>query len=167
MPLRETVDRFWPTLVALVGAVAIVVGVFALFGGRVESAQGPLPDDAVATTSPLPTASPDGSTTGPTTEPPAAARPPVAILNGADVAGLAGATQLRLQDGGWDVVEIGDYRGEASETTVYYPPGLEAAARELSAQFPEVGVVEPIDSDLPEDRLTVVLGPDYPQEYDG
>jgi hypothetical protein len=46
-------------------------------------------------------------------------------------------------------------------TTVYHPPGQEAAAREFAARFPGVVRVLPRTETLPGSGLTVVLTRDF------
>lgn len=106
----------------------------------------------------------DESETPEATTAPPELREEVGILNQTSVNGLAESAQERLEDGGWDVPAIGTYEGNISETTVYYPDGMEEAAEALSAQFPEIGRVEPTIESLNPTRLVVVLVDDYVDE---
>ena len=63
---------------------------------------------------------------------------------------------------GWPVARTGNYRGRIRSTTVYYPAGLEASAREFASRFPSVQRVLPRPENLPGEGLTVVLTRDFP-----
>jgi hypothetical protein len=160
---RDRLDRVWPSLVALLGTVAVVAGLLALFGtdGEVDGSD----DAAVAGTgSSVPSA--DGTDAGdetpaaPVTAPPEL-RSEVGILNGTDVSGLAARAQEELEAGGWPVPATDAYSGDIAVTTVYYPPGLEESAHALAAQFPQIVAVEPTISGLTSIRLVLILAEDY------
>lgn len=192
MTLRERLDRLWPSLVALAGTVAVVLGLLSLFGGNVDDstpddvaagddsgADPPAEDPPAATTTPPatppaddPTEPPADPTDDPTGDPtdgtsttaPPEVREPVGIANQTSVGGLAEVAQQRLEEGGWEVPAIGDFNGTVPETTVYYPEGMQEAAEALAAQFPEIGRVQPSFEGLNQSRLVVVLVDDYVDE---
>lgn len=154
-------------------AVLVLVGVLILaFGessddGAGQGAElvppvtvGPTPQASATplTPSPTPTATP---TVTPTPSP-TAARASVIVLNQTGVAGLAARVKERLEAGGWTVTGIDDFRGNVPATTVYYPRGLQAAARALMAQFPEIGRIRPAFSGISTTQLTVILSKDFP-----
>ena len=102
--------------------------------------------------------------------PPAAAAPPapappvevpLLVLNNSRISGLADRAAADFRAGGWPVRDTGNSRGRIRATTVYYPPGQEAVARELARRFPAVQRVLPRLPNLPGDGLTVVVTRDY------
>lgn len=182
----------WPSLVALFGTIAVVVGLLWMFGDDAGSG-----DDAASGDDPAvadggedaggdDTADEDadsgdegdagsdedaapGDDTEPAGDPvtaPPELRTPVGILNSTSVTGLAAGAQVRLEDGGWNVPGVDDYSRQHTESTIYYPSDdLLESAEALRAQFPELGVIEPTVQGLAQDRLVVVLGEDYAAEY--
>lgn len=82
---------------------------------------------------------------------------PVTVLNNSRIAGLAERGAAQFEAAGWPVAQTGNYRGRIRATTVYYPAGLEASAREFASRFPGVARVLPRPSNLPGSGLTVVL----------
>jgi LytR cell envelope-related transcriptional attenuator len=162
---RDRLDRVWPSLVALLGTVAVVFGLLTIFGNVDTPAGG---DNAAAGTgTPAPTmTSADGTASAqqtpaaPVTAPPEL-RSDIGILNATDVDGLAGQAKEALEDGGWSVPATDTYSGNIDVTTVYYPPGEEESARALAAQFPEIKAVEPTIEGLTSSRLVLVLAEDY------
>ena len=61
-----------------------------------------------------------------------------------------------LEREGWQVVAVGNWRGDVSETTVYYPPGRAAQAEQLARDL-GADRVRPRVSGMSTDRLTVIL----------
>ena len=112
--------------------------------------------------SPTPTPTPTSTPTPTPTPTPAVAKVPVVVLNQTTVTGLAARFQKELEAGGWRVSGIDDFRGNVPATTVYFPPGLRAAAKALMAQFPQVGRIRPAFTGISTTQLTVILGKDFP-----
>ncbi len=173
-------DRAWPSLLALVGTVAVVLGLLWAFGSDIDPSltaddpvaeEGDQPDDdAAAQEDGEPEEGEDVATATPTeeTEPPAepVTAPPelrtaVGILNATSITGLAARAQERLEEGGWSVPAIDSTSREIEATTVYYPAGLEESAEALRAQFPEIARTAPTEPGLAQDRLVVILAEDY------
>jgi hypothetical protein len=152
----------WPSLVALLGTVAVVLGLLTVFGNNGE----PAGDDGVAaadtgTLAPTSTGGTAQETpAAPVTAPPEL-RGEVGILNGTDVEGLASQAQEELEAGGWPVPAIDTYSGDIKVTTVYYPPGAQESAQALAAQFLEIKAVEPTIPGLTSVRLVLILADDY------
>jgi hypothetical protein len=175
---RSRFDRAWPSLLALVGTVAVVLALLWAFGSDIDpdrtdddpvAEDGELPDDGVdeeaegETGEQTESETPDEETeppADPVTAPPEL-RTPVGILNGTSVTGLAGRAQERFEDGGWSVPAIDTTSREIEATTVFYPPGLEESAEALQAQFAEIVRTAPTEPGLAQDRLVVILGDDY------
>lgn len=86
---------------------------------------------------------------------------PVTVLNNSRISGLADRGARQFEAAGWPVAETGNYRGRIRTTTVYYPAGLEASAREFAARFPGVLRLLPRPDNLPGSGLTVVLTRDF------
>ena len=155
-------------------AVVVLVGVLILAFGEDsadEQAQTVAASPkSVLSPTPLPTPSPSpraerSPTPSPTPTPtptPAVAKVPVVVLNQTTVTGLAAKFQEELEAGGWTVSGIDDFRGNVPATTVYFPPGLRAAAKALMAQFPQVGRIRPAFPGISTSQLTVILSKDFP-----
>lgn len=180
---RSRFDRAWPSLLALVGTIAVVLALLWAFGSDIDPNR--TDDEPVAEDGDLAEegAVDEGATDEPETdsgeqtaeetpeeesEPPSEPvtappelRTPVGILNATSVSGLAGRAQERLEEGGWSVPAIDSTSREIEATTVYYPSGLEESAEALRAQFPEIARTAPTEPGLAQDRLVVILGQDY------
>ncbi len=82
------------------------------------------------------------------------------MLNNSRLAGLADRAATRFRSGGWPVGEVGNYGGGAlARSTVFYPPGLQAAAQRFAQAF-GVAQVAPGSSGKGA-GLTVVLTRDF------
>ena len=84
------------------------------------------------------------------------------VLNQTGISGLAAQFQEDLEAGGWTVAGIDDFVGNVPATTVYFPPNMQAVARALMAQFPQIGRIRPAFSGISTTQLTVILGKDFP-----
>ncbi|WP_210650124.1 LytR C-terminal domain-containing protein [Nocardioides sp. SYSU D00065] len=86
----------------------------------------------------------------------------VEVFNNSGIKGLAATTAAKATGVGWAVVGEDNWYGVIPTTTVYFPPRLEAAAKQLALDLgiertaPAVGVMK-------RDRLTVILTADAPQ----
>ena len=80
----------------------------------------------------------------------------VEVFNNSGIKGLAASTAAKATQVGWQVVGEDNWYGAIPATTVYYPPRLRAAAKQLAL---DLGItrtalaVEPMKMD----RLTIVL----------
>jgi len=81
----------------------------------------------------------------------------VVVLNQTSRAGLAGEVATRLRGEGWTVPAVGNFRGVVPATTVYYPPGQEAAAQTAAEGLPTAPRIRPRFGNLSTTRLTVVV----------
>ncbi len=86
----------------------------------------------------------------------------VVVLNATSRKGLAGTVAQRLRDKGWTVALVGNFRGNVTATTVYYPPGAQADAEAAAAGLPTEPRVRPRFGNLSTSRLTVVVTDSYP-----
>ena len=86
----------------------------------------------------------------------------VEVFNNSGIRGLAAGTAAKATGVGWAVVGEDNWYGVIPTTTVYYPPRLKAAGKQLALDLgikrtaPAVGVMK-------RDRLTVILTTDAPQ----
>lgn len=102
-------------------------------------------------------ASPTSSAPATTSSSPEERLPKVDVLNQSAAGGSAAETARRLERKGWRTGRVDDFRGNVSETTVYYPPGLRSAARRLRTDLPgSLRLQEAFDT-LSSKRLTVIL----------
>jgi len=138
-----------------------------------------VPRSTAASTTPTPTAQPTSEPTAePTTAPPAtqppatqppatqpttippAQRPAVEIYNNTARKGLADSVAGRARQAGWTVAGADNWRGKIAGSTVYYPPGMLAAANQLARDL-GIGRTKGALDNMKKDRLTVILTSDY------
>jgi cytoskeletal protein RodZ len=112
---------------------------------------------STATTAPPPATQPPA--TQPTTIPPAQ-RPAAEIYNNTARKGLADSVASRARQAGWTVAGADNWHGKIVESTVYYPPGMLAAANQLARDI-GVGRTKGALDNMKKDRLTVILTSDY------
>jgi LytR cell envelope-related transcriptional attenuator len=86
----------------------------------------------------------------------------VVVLNQTSRGGLAAVAADRLRQRGWTVTGVGNFTGVVPATTVYYPPGAEAAAQAAAESLPTPARTRPRFGNLSTSRLTVVLTDNYP-----
>lgn len=86
----------------------------------------------------------------------------VEVFNNSGIKGLAATTAAKATQVGWAVVGEDNWYGVIPTTTVYFPPRLEAAGKQLALDLgikrtsAAIGVMK-------RDRLTVILTTDAPQ----
>ena len=126
-----------------------------------------LPGDPVPPVEvPAPAPPPPAAVEPPPPPPAAPAEPaftptPVLVINNSRIDGLAERAAAYFEREGWPVRDIGSSRGKIRATTIYYPPGQEAMAREFARRFPEIQRVLPRLENLPGSGLTVVVTRDF------
>jgi len=112
-------------------------------------------DENKPSESPSPSYSP---TKKPKPEPPAVQRGKVyvEVYNNSGITGLAGSVGEKATGMGWQVVGTDNWYGTIPATTVYYPPQLEAAGKQLAL---DLGVKRsaPAVDPMRRDRLTLIL----------
>ncbi len=172
---RQPARYIIPAIIGALAVVALVVGLSGWFrdtGTGAPAAQGSSqvsvptatvtsPAPRTPTPTPTPSVTKPAPTPTPTPPPKTAAPPPVVhapavVLNETSQTGLAGRVAAQLRAKGWTVTGIGNWRGNVSATTVYYPPGMAAAARSLAYDL-GIGRIRPQVAGMLTDRLTVVL----------
>ena len=84
----------------------------------------------------------------------------VVVFNNTRVPGLAGGVSGKAKSAGWNVVGSDNWYGTVDGTSVYFPPRLKRAARELGN---DLGIkrLRPAEEPMQFDRLTVILTDDY------
>ena len=170
--------RLVPPLAAVTSVVLVIVLLLVL--NRPGHTTNPGADAGPAITSPSPTASvastpsassspsvapsvrPTPQRTVPVAQPSATATPrvtkiPVTVLNNSRRQGLAARAAGQLSSGGWPIRSVGNFTGRIAESTAYYAPGEEAAARALAHQFSAIQRVLPRFRGLPGSGLTLVV----------
>lgn len=172
-PTRTRTQRgtVLPSPVVLLSVVAVLLAAVAFFATRGD---GPAERDvsatkAAATPSDEPAAGEDpgeGSSQDPVeeeTEKPAPkpvdrAAHSVVVFNNTTIAGLAGRVGETVKDAGWKVAAADNWYGTVPATTVYYPAGKKAAARQLALDL-GVARIKPAetDSDMSSANLTLIL----------
>ena len=86
----------------------------------------------------------------------------VEVFNNSGIKGLAASTAAKATGVGWAVVGEDNWYGVVPTSTVYFPPRLKAAGKQLALDLgikrtaPAVGVMK-------RDRLTIILTTDAPQ----
>ena len=84
----------------------------------------------------------------------------VEVYNNSGVTGLAGRVADRATDMGWQVVGSDNWYGTIDGTSVYYPPRLKEAARELGRDL-GIKKLRAAEEPMRFDRVTVILTDDY------
>jgi hypothetical protein len=181
---RDVVGAFVPSLLAVLAVTALITAIYVWRGEAPDTATPASATTQRSSTAPAPstpapskTASKAPVKPAPTT---ATSRPPstktkttttsadrigdleVVVLNATSRKGLAGTVAERLRDKGWTVALVGNFRGNVTATTVYYPPGAEADAQAAAAGLPTEPRVRPRFGNLSTTRLTVVVTDSYP-----
>ena len=168
--------RLLPFLIVIVAAPLLAWGILSLLnedgdGGPVASPSEPATTasataSAPATASPTPEAT---ATATPTPEPSptpteaaeqVALDAPVAVLNGAGIAGIAGRTADRLTEAGFTAVTAGNYASaQPTNTTIYYNNAeLAPTAQAIGV---ELGIDLMVELASATDSLVVVLRGDF------
>ncbi len=104
-----------------------------------------------------PSSKPTPTATGPVRPP--VVHAPVVVLNETTQRGMAARVAQHLRSLGWTVSGVGNWRGNITTSTVYYPPGQLAAARSLAYDL-GISRLRPRVAGMLTDRLTVVLTSD-------
>lgn len=106
-----------------------------------------------ATKTPKPTPKPKPT---PTTPAVVRSKVYVEVYNNSGITGLAGGVGARASGMGWQVVGTDNWYGTIPSTTVYYPPQLKAAAKQLALDLGVQRTVPAVDP-MGHDRLTLIL----------
>ena len=179
---RDVVGAFVPSLLAVLAVTAMITAIYVWRGEDPTTAV--RANASTDTTTSAPTSSASSSTStpppSPTQAPATTSSPPktssttassaaaqvgdleVVVLNATSRKGLASTVAKRLRDKGWTVALVGNFRGNVTATTVYYPPGAQADAEAAAASLSTEPRVRPRFGNLSTTRLTVVVTDSYP-----
>jgi hypothetical protein len=80
----------------------------------------------------------------------------VEVYNNSGITGLAGSVGEQAADAGWQVVGTDNWVGTIPANTVYFPPRLERAAKQLALDL-GIDRLNPAVGSMKLDRLTVIL----------
>ena len=171
-PVGQLVRLFLTQLLAVVAIAAVITAVVSWTGAGLDDDVTAAPADVTESaddgpradaSTPAPSSSapstpaPSSTSAAPTTSSPEPALPRVDVLNQSAASGSATQTADQLRAAGWRIGRVDDFRGNVAETTVYFPPGLRAEARQLRADLPGPPRVLPAFSTLKPGRLSVIL----------
>ena len=86
----------------------------------------------------------------------------VEVFNNSGIRGLAATTAQKATTVGWAVVGEDNWYGVVPTTTVYFPPRLKAAGKQLAL---DLGIkrTAPAVGEMKRDRLTIILTTDAPR----
>jgi hypothetical protein len=86
----------------------------------------------------------------------------VEVFNNSGIKGLAATYGAKATTVGWAVVGEDNWYGVVPTTTVYFPPRLKAAGKQLAL---DLGIkrTSPAVGEMKKDRLTIILTTDAPQ----
>ena len=86
----------------------------------------------------------------------------VEVFNNSGIKGLAASTAQKATTVGWNVVGEDNWYGVVPTSTVYFPPRLKAAGKQLAL---DLGIkrTAPAVGEMKRDRLTIILTTDAPR----
>lgn len=149
-----------PTPVVLLSIVAVVVAVVAFVltngGGDDQKEITPAASDK------QPVASPSAQPTRqakpkPKPKPVDRDKTYVEVFNNTNIRGLASTVASKASTIGWNVVGADNWMGTVPETTVYYPPKLHRAAKQLALDLGIKRLHTAEGGSMKGDRLTVIV----------
>jgi hypothetical protein len=118
---------------------------------------------AVASATPKPVASSSAAPSATSSARPVDRSVPVVVLNSTARTGLAAKVAASLRKDGWKVVSVGNYRGGRLALTTVFAQGNADAVATMRADLPTKDAVKAPVGAMNPDRLTVVIGADYPR----
>ncbi len=182
---RDVASAFVPSLLAVLAVTAMVTALYVWRGESPDTATPASAttrsSTAPATSSSAPSTATTKAPVKPATETTkttkttktATSRPPstktttapaarvgaveVVVLNATSRKGLAGTVADRLRAKGWTVALVGNFRGNVTATTVYFPPGAQADAEAAAAGLPTEPRVRPRVGNHSTSPLSVVV----------
>ena len=155
----------FPSPLVMLSVIAVAMASITFFATRDEAPTERRVDTAtIASADQSPTAEPTPSATPKPKPEPRVKRAEVyvEVFNTSGIKGLAAGTAAKATQVGWAVVGEDNWYGVIPTTTVYFPPRLKAAGKQLALDLgikrtaPAVGVMK-------RDRLTVILTADAPR----
>lgn len=151
----------YPSPVVMLSIIAIFMAGLAYVATRgAEPTEREITPAAASTASSSPTASATKSVK-PKPKKPALVRGKifVEVYNNTGITGLAGRVSTKASDAGWQVVGSDNWVGTIPANTVYFPPNLRRAGRQLALDL-GIARVQPAVAPMKFDRLTVILAAD-------
>ncbi len=162
---RDEQGVAFPSPLVMLSVIAVAMASITFFATRDEAPTERRVDTAtIASADQSPTAEPTPSATPKPKPEPRVKRAEVyvEVFNNSGIKGLAAGTAAKATQVGWAVVGEDNWYGVIPTTTVYFPPRLKAAGKQLALDLgikrtaPAVGVMK-------RDRLTVILTADAPR----
>lgn len=158
MRVRNQRGVVMPSPVVMLSVIAVAMAAIAYVATRGAE---PTEREVTTVSGEAPTESPSPSftpTKKPKPEPPAVQRGKVyvEVYNNSGITGLAGQVAEQATGMGWQVVGTDNWYGTIPSTTVYFPPKLKAAGKQLAL---DLGIKRsaPAVDPMRQDRLTVIL----------
>lgn len=156
---------FYLSLARYVGTALGIVALVAGMGIALVKSGSPPPKPsagkkATATHSPTTPFSPSPPPS-PTPRPPS--KVTVEVLNGIGIVGIAGRTEVRLEDAGYNVISIGDAPRTDRTVILYVSRGAKIDAQELLRRFTAFLRIRRA-TEAQSARLKVILGADFEEE---
>lgn len=164
-PSRVRDDRgvAFPSPVVMLSVIAVAMAAITFVATRDQAPTERRVDTATAASAEATTPAPAPSTTPtPTPKPkPQVVRKEVyvEVYNNSGIKGLAATTAAKATQVGWSVVGEDNWYGAVPASTVYFPPRLRAAGRQLAL---DLGIerTAPAVGAMKRDRLTLILTAD-------
>ncbi|WP_328828341.1 LytR C-terminal domain-containing protein [Nocardioides acrostichi] len=154
----------FPSPVVILSVVAVFLAAVAFVATRGDAPAEKEITPAARGTETSPAATPSTSASASASPRPTKKKPPaiqrgkiyVEVFNNSSVTGLAGRVAQRVGDAGWQVVGADNWYGTIPTTTVYYPPQLARAGKQLALDL-GVSRTAPAVDPMKMDRLTLIL----------
>ena len=167
LPLRRRRDErgvAFPSPVVMLSVLAVAVASITFVATRDQAPTERRVDTAtIASADRSPSAEPSTPTKEPKPKPQVKrAEVYVEVFNSSGIKGLAASTAQKATTVGWAVVGEDNWYGVVPTTTVYFPPRLKAAGKQLAL---DLGIkrTSPAVGEMKRDRLTIILTTDAPR----
>lgn len=164
--VRDERGVAFPSPVVMLSVVAVAMAAITFVATRDEAPTERRVDTATVASAQSPSPSADATTSSPKPKP----KPKpvkrgevyVEVYNNSGIKGLAASTAAKANQIGWAVVGEDNWYGAIPTTTVYHPPRLKRAAKQLAL---DLGVkrTAPAIGAMKMDRLTLILTTDAPR----
>ena len=158
-PARPQRSAVLPSPVVVLSIVAVAMALIAFVatrGGEPTEREVVAPAGQAQTPSAAPTTKAPKPKPKPKPKPVERAKVYVEVYNNSGITGLAGTVAEQATGAGWQVVGTDNWYGNVPTNTVYFPPRLERAGKQLALDL-GIGRTAPADGAMKLDRLTVIL----------
>ena len=157
MRVRNPRGAAYPSPVVMLSILAVAMAAFAFVATRGGE---PTEREVTPVAQPTPSSSPTATATAKPVKP----KPPaikrgaihVEVYNNSGITGLAGTVAQQAEGIGWKVVGSDNWYGTIPANTVYFPPNLAKAAKQLALDLGIKRTMPAVDP-MRSDRLTVIL----------